>query len=247
MTEIDPVERALRQARAELSAPNAALERVWQRLPALPATAPLTKWAALKATGASGVIAAAALVSGGFGLGYWVRDVARDAPAAPVVVAAPAAQPLPVAVPAPTAVASAPALVAPAPVLATPPSTASPREPVRRAVHDGSAADQSQQELALLARIERALRNDDAALALALLAELEQRFPETLLREEREAVRLMSHCIQKERGAAADARAFLRAHSASVYQSRLRALCALESARNGEALKGSAAPDTDGG
>jgi hypothetical protein len=255
VTELDIVEQALQRARAELSAPSATLERVWQRLPppsplgAAPATP--SGWAALKATGTSGAIAAAALVGGGFVLGFWARD-ARDARselplASPALVAAtPVATPAPLERP-PESVGEVSALASPEPA----PSNARPAAPARRAVPPSAPSDGTPQELALLARVERALRNDDAALALALLAELEQRFPKTMLDEERTAARLMSHCIQKRDGAAPAARAFLSEHRASVYASRLRAVCELGTAQANEQdgdhpLTGSAAPDTDG-
>jgi hypothetical protein len=76
-----------------------------------------------------------------------------------------------------------------------------------------------------LERIERALRNADAPLALALLAELDERYPKTRLVEERQAARLMAHCVAGEPDAKLAAERFLQAQPSSVYAARLRALC----------------------
>jgi hypothetical protein len=246
VNERDPVERALQLARGELSAPEAALERVWQRVtPDAVAPAAPRGWAALKATGASGVVAAAVLAGGGFALGFLARG---ESPVQHSEVALPAP---PVAVPVPppaSASAAAPssavpqAVVVDAGVEATP--RASARPPARRATKPSSGG--AQQELVLLQRVERALRNEDGALALVLLAELEQKFPKSSLLEERAAARLMSHCVQKERGAPEAAQAFLKAHPASVYQSRLRSLCKIGAGESAAPITEPSAPDTDG-
>jgi len=85
----------------------------------------------------------------------------------------------------------------------------------RRAPAVHAAAAPLSAELALLRRVERALRNDDPALALALLSELDARFPQTRLAEERLAARSMAECKQEGPRAAPRARAFLREHPAS--------------------------------
>jgi hypothetical protein len=268
VTEVDVVDRALQLARAELRAPDATLERVWARLPAgapsvagsteqgasaLPSGAPKARgWTALKATGTSGALVAAALVGGGFALGFWARGEVNDAARSSVSEAAtPAALPTTVLPPAELPPAELPPAVAPplppAPAVSsgeaesvsrTPaPSVRAPKARATRASERGSDA---QQELALLTRVERALRSDDAALALALLAELERRFPRTELAEERTAARLMAHCMQKRDGADTSANTFLKQHPASVYRSRLRAVCALGTAGEGGQENGSA-------
>lgn len=251
MNELDPVERALQLARGEISAPEAALERVWQRVTpdavapdavASDAVAPATPsgWAALKATGASGVVVATMLVGGGFALGFLARPEAPvqrsegSVPAPPVLVQAPP--------PTASATSDVREVVVDASVEQAPRASASVRAPARRATKPTS--DDTQRELALLQRVERALRNEDGALALVLLAELEQKFPKSSLLEERTAARLMSHCVQKERGAAEAAQAFLKQHPASVYRGRLRAMCALDSGDG--SLTDQAEPDTDG-
>jgi hypothetical protein len=83
----------------------------------------------------------------------------------------------------------------------------------------------------LLARTERAIRSGEAPLALALLGELDQKFPVPALREEREAARVLAGCVLP--GAVADDRArapaerFIGAHPASVYADRVRESCGL--------------------
>jgi hypothetical protein len=243
LKELDEVERALQLARTELSAPEAALERVWQRVGpgAVAATKP-SGWAALRATGASGVAAAAVIASGGFALGYMAR---AEAPAAPAVVATTTTVVTPAAAPAPTAIAQSErseSVVADASVEVAPRPSA--RAPAARATKP--ASDGAQQELALLQRVERALRNEDGALALVLLRELDRKFPKSALLEERAAARLMGHCVQKERAAPEAARAFLKQHPSSVYQSRLRSLCKLGTSAGDDGLTGTPAPDTDG-
>jgi hypothetical protein len=83
-------------------------------------------------------------------------------------------------------------------------------------------------ELALLRRVERALRNNDPALARALLGELDERFPDSRLGEERAAARRIADCRSAEPGASESARAFLREHGVSVYRKRIVLACALD-------------------
>ena len=76
-------------------------------------------------------------------------------------------------------------------------------------------------------RVERALRTGDPALALALLGELDERFPESRLVEERLAARHMADCRLEAPDAVARARRFLDEHPLSVYRQRLQLACAL--------------------
>jgi hypothetical protein len=251
----DAVERALELARAGLAAPESTIERVRSRVLAHSLRTPgeLDRanagalpqrgsgvWAAFKATGVAGLIAAVALVGAGFAAGLVSGLEVRDLGARGEVV---------------------PAELAPvashddAPLLngeqrvgadetgvdgaeppqkeplaeAAPAATPQPHTTRRRApVHRSPAAVQpnAREELALLARAERALRRKDASLALALLAELEQRFPATALAEERTAARWMAHCLQHPPHSEKGIIQFLNEHPDSVYASRLRALCA---------------------
>jgi hypothetical protein len=100
---------------------------------------------------------------------------------------------------------------------------------------------QLEQELLALQRAERALRNDNAALALALLDELDARYARPLLGEERSATRSMAACQAGSTGAVAAARTFLDSHPRSVYGDRIRAACQLETG-----VRNSSDPATDG-
>jgi len=82
-------------------------------------------------------------------------------------------------------------------------------------------------ELALLRRVERALRSAEPALALALLAELDERFPNSSLGEERRASNALAHCQLGDPGAAERAASFLREHGSSVYADHVRSTCGL--------------------
>jgi hypothetical protein len=122
-------------------------------------------------------------------------------------------------------------LAAPPPVElpATAPSKPKRAAPPRlRATHERAAPNLLNDELALLRRVERALRNADPALALALLGELDERFPESRLVEEREAARLMANCRMQSPDAVGHARTFLHEHPASVYRQRVQLACEMD-------------------
>jgi hypothetical protein len=197
------------------------------------------RWAALQATGGVGLAAAALLVVGGFVAGYLahpvlVRREIDPAPAPAVaLLASTQAAPAPLA-PTPeraeTAAATASTVAEPiahALASASPPRTGgragSPRQRTARSSPSAGAA-----ELALLERIDRALRNADAPLALTLLGELERQHPRTHLDEERRAARALADCLGGGADAGARAHALLEARPASVYASRLRAVCQIE-------------------
>jgi outer membrane protein assembly factor BamD (BamD/ComL family) len=82
--------------------------------------------------------------------------------------------------------------------------------------------------MALLQRVERALRNEDPALVSSLLNELDTQHPRGVLSEERQAARVMAHCQAKEPSARLAAERFLRAMPNSVYTDRVRSLCDLK-------------------
>jgi hypothetical protein len=88
-------------------------------------------------------------------------------------------------------------------------------------------------EIALLERIERAIRAGEGALALALLDQLEREFPTSSLNEERAAARVLARCTEaRTAGPAERAAAHARAEqflsqSSSVYADRVRELCEL--------------------
>jgi hypothetical protein len=93
-------------------------------------------------------------------------------------------------------------------------------------VHEpGTHGSRGADELALMRRIERALRNDQPALALALLAELEDRVPDSALEEERLAASVMAHCGLRDAGHERRAQDFLQTRPRSVYRTRVLAAC----------------------
>lgn len=212
-----------------------------QRLPSADARAGF--WQTIRGTGAAGVALGAGLVAAGFVAGYTLKaepSPPRALPnlqaAAPVELAAsgePPAEPAtehprrepsegaaegsePVGV----SDASAPHERRARPLASTPRAPAGPVSPGPR--------QQLAEELLALQRAERALRNDNAELALALLAELDARHARPLLGEERTATRIMASCQTGIPAAAAAARTFLDSHPRSVYGDRIRASCQLE-------------------
>jgi hypothetical protein len=192
----------------------------------------LTALAALRASGRLGASLAAALFVAGVATGWGLRsrspanDTAHEgertaAVAVAAEVTAPAAAPAVAAV----AAASAGELVRAEPASPRPERAVHPRGHAA-AVPARSTAQPLDAELALLRRVERALRNSDPALALALLGELDERYPRTRLAEERLAARTIADCRLDRPEASAHARAFLREHSASVYSERVQSACA---------------------
>jgi hypothetical protein len=114
---------------------------------------------------------------------------------------------------------------------ATSPSAAPPTDATR------DATVRARDELALLQRVERALRAKEAALALALLDELERRHPRSMLLEERRAARVVAECLlpmasarrpaERTESEHTAAERFLTEHRASVYADRIRRACGL--------------------
>lgn len=95
-----------------------------------------------------------------------------------------------------------------------------PREPLPRA-----RARDWRAELELLERAERAVRADGAALALALLADFDARYPRSELQEERQAIEVMARCQAHATDGAARALRFLRTYPSSVYVQRISDAC----------------------
>jgi hypothetical protein len=248
--EISPTRDDKARLRARILAPAVVLapEGAGQAATAPARAAPLTPWAALKAAGSVGAAAGLALLGIGGGMGFWLgHEVAssrarsaaafeRPAPAVeappreldrsaggPPASTTPAAPSEPVAdVVAASAAASAEASEA---RREPHPSDVPPRaHPARQRARPNPL----DAELALLRRVERALRNDDPSLARALLGELDERFPDSRLAEERSAARRIADCRSGEPGASESARTFLREHGASVYRKRIARACALE-------------------
>lgn len=244
MNKPDRVEQTLSLARGALAPPAAQQARVRSALgptpwlsalhgaplpaapvPSAPPATPAAR-AGLQLGARSGAVLAVAFVAAvgssfasGYRLGH--ERAAGEPPALPSALAMP----------------SEPAAIAPSAEL--PPSAAEPASdraerrasrsrPRSEAVPPGEPASPEQvrpDELALLRRVERALRGGEPAVALALLAELDERFPNSALREERRASHTMAHCQLRSPGAAQRAAAFLREHSASVYADPVRVTC----------------------
>jgi hypothetical protein len=88
-------------------------------------------------------------------------------------------------------------------------------------------------EVALLQRVERAIRAKEGELALALLGKHEHDYPASSLREERAAARVLASCVARPGseanvGATANARRYLAGRELSVYADRIRTLCVLD-------------------
>jgi hypothetical protein len=93
------------------------------------------------------------------------------------------------------------------------------------APREETRASRNTEELDLMRRIERSLRNDQPALALALLADAEARFPRSALEEERLAASVMAHCGLHDPGHERRAESFLQSRPRSVYRTRVTAAC----------------------
>jgi len=205
-----------------------------------------TAWASLQASGKLGALVGAGLLGLGLVSGYFIRDTQLDAPAAPVPASA-AILSAPAHAPAAPPHAGPAELELPDTSHATPPAKPSPvRAPVRTARRQAPASDveaasqaapatRPEEELALLRRADRAVRADNAALALALVAELEARSPNSRLLEERRAIELMAYCRVGASDARARAQRFLREHPSSVYAGRVREMCPDEGTQSTDA------------
>jgi hypothetical protein len=192
-------------------------------------------WASLQASGKLGALVGAGLIGVGFLSGYLAHSSASPRPEpqrAAVVAASGTAVPQVVAEPSPVAPSDAldaPREPEPEPAEA-PRKRSAPASPLPPpAATPGPASPAPGEELALLQRAERAVRADNAALALALIDELEARYPRSTLLEERSAIELLAHCRAGATDARTRAARFLRQHPSSLYAGRVRELCSLES------------------
>ena len=101
----------------------------------------------------------------------------------------------------------------------------------RRATGPAATADPSfapqpfDAELALLQRVERAMRANEYSLALALVAELDEHFPTARLEEERRAARLIAECRLGLPGSRQRGAQFLAQRPSSVYAYRVQTAC----------------------
>jgi hypothetical protein len=255
MSQVERIDRLLELARHELapSEGDLARSRLALGLPSKPSTIvrieheprPTRSWSALRASGTAGLTAGALLLGAGFAAGYWsaqrtdtaptrANSEARGEPAAPPSPVEPAVPPA-VATPAPDTAARA-TRAEPARLAARDPASRRRHRPAEAGAQELTSAPATAalgDELALLRRVERALRAEDPALALALLSELEQRFPTTDLVEERAAANVLARCGTREPDWRLVAERFLQKRPTSVYAERIRTSCALESTARG--------------
>lgn len=262
MADLDELPRSLALARAGLLAPDGARERVRARLGSslAPATAGPSRAGAAGGSVPSRLLAGATrarawtagLMALSFAAGYWLRGEQVSSPSAAPALAEPRQGAAEHAVPA------ARPLPAP-PVRATPPAAPVPLESAS-AVGAGQRASRNERgsraarsveaknpprvaappeadglarEVALLQRVERAIRAEEGELALALLQEHEQSYPASTLREERAAARVLAACVARQGSepsarARADAQRYLGERASSVYADRVRTLCQIE-------------------
>lgn len=216
-------------ARAAYTPSPALRARVLERLqpaplPAVAATrAGHTGWRALRESGLKRALLGAGLLALGFVAGYQAHANRELPPPPPLpqleVTSAEALIP------------QIEALIPEVEPLPGPLAVDVPRAPVEaivpraRKVRPRAPAASARDELALLARAERAVRADNSALALALIAELEERHPRSGLLEERRAIELMAHCAASATDGALRAQRFVRKHPRSVYAERIAELC----------------------
>jgi hypothetical protein len=119
-------------------------------------------------------------------------------------------------------------------------TSATRRRPAPRTARTASD-DALTREVALLERIDRALRAGEGGIAAALLEELDRSVPAPVLHHERAAARVLARCVaaraggsSAQRQAHADAKRFLARDPTSVYADRIRAACPLDSVRRNE-------------
>jgi hypothetical protein len=137
-----------------------------------------------------------------------------------------------------------PALEPPAPAPEPPAAPVPPlrahhwqRGPIRSAIatrHVPAAAppsDSLQDETALLARANAALRTGDTGAGLALLDDYDRRFPSGTLREETAATRIIARCQAAIPGTVDAARRFIEQHPHSPLSSRVRSSCLIKPER----------------
>jgi hypothetical protein len=252
MRELEDLDRRLDLARLGLSSTPDARTRVRRGLSTRGAFSPARSLATPRHRVPK--LVSAALMGISFAAGYGLRHIQpseiRGAPAGVVAPAAPlVSSPAPspsgerasVLVPEPSA-APATARLEPnraraeggAP-LERRPSSVSEGRPAAHGLGSASAAGgatTTSGELALLRRVERALRTGDPALALILLDQLERAYPVSALGEERTAARILVDCARSGELAKPEAARFLEKHPSSVYSDRILRACHLEA--NGE-------------
>jgi hypothetical protein len=118
-------------------------------------------------------------------------------------------------------------------------SAGAAKPPRSKPAAHGEADDALVREVALLERIERAIRGGQASLALVLLDELDQKVPEPALGDERNAARVLAQCLAAVDGDTSEmqsvrsaAQRALEQSPASVYADRIRSSCGLAAEAN---------------
>jgi hypothetical protein len=204
---------------------------------------PVGGWASLQASGTLGALVGAGLLGVGLLAGYVLGDSREDTQAPVAAVARINEVSTPVAPPRAELVAGRGEALSPSDVSKTSPHepisptptplpSRSVRSPVSKAPSGSRGlpsaaieATRPSDELSLLRRADRAVRADNAALALALIGELEARYPASMLLEERHAIELLAYCGVGATDATARAQRFLHEYPSSAYAGRIRKMC----------------------
>ncbi len=116
--------------------------------------------------------------------------------------------------------------------------------PLAAPVPAASSGSELEAELAELRAARRATTGGDHAQALRLLEELDRRYPDGSLLEERAALRVIASCAAGVDGAAR-AVAFLQRYPASIYTAKVRRACASDGKTGEHAAPASSATFTD--
>jgi hypothetical protein len=104
-------------------------------------------------------------------------------------------------------------------------SSPAPRAVSARNTAAATAGANLDDEVHQVQRIERALRQGNAQLALSLLADLQTTLPRGRLQQERAAARCLAHCMLKEPGYERELQNFEQQYPRSVHLNRLREAC----------------------
>ena len=245
MTDLSEQARAILDAGRALDNPSsAARERarraVMARIAAAGAVTAFSTGVTAAAVPAAKVVVPLILVlAGGVGGGLLWRAEHRAPTNQPAVAVAVRTAPSVMTPPGPPAAAPAAPFPAQAPEPPVPPARAQRwRQTKTRAavasVHRPAAAppgDGLQDETALLARVNAALRAGDTGRGLVLLDEYDHRFPSGVLHEETTATRIIARCQAGDDGARDAARRFVEQHPRSPLSSRVRSSCLIKPAR----------------
>jgi hypothetical protein len=104
-------------------------------------------------------------------------------------------------------------------------SSPAPRAVSARNTAAATASANLDNEVHQVQRVERALRQGNAQLALSLLADLQTTLPRGRLQQERAAARCLAHCMLNEPGHERELQNFEQQYPRSVHLNRLREAC----------------------